>query len=90
MTDTVEQDDSMTPAFQNLLAKAETHQREFRPKETERLESEGKLDEVLMIRTRACWDELKAARSSGMRLDEAKEVALPLILVPDEDEDPDE
>jgi hypothetical protein len=90
MSELIEQDDSTTPAFQNLLAKAETHQREFRPKETERLEREGKLEEVLMIRTRACWDELKAARSSGMRLDEAKEVALPLILVPDEDEEPGE
>jgi hypothetical protein len=86
--DIIEQDDgSKTPAFQNLLAKAETHQRRFRPNETEQLEREGKLDEVLMIRRRACWDELKAARRSGMTLIEAQEIAFPIILLPDEDDD---
>jgi hypothetical protein len=75
------------PRFQNLLAKAETHQREFRPNETERLEMEGRLMDVLIQRARECWDSLKSARKAGMHPWEAEEVALPLILLPDETED---
>lgn len=76
------------PVFQNLLAKAETHEWEFRPKEAERLEAEGKLQDLLVLRTKACWDELRACRRSGMTQWEAEEVALPLILVPDEQAKP--
>ena len=75
--------------FQNLLGKAETHEWEFRPKEAARLEPEGKLEELLLLRTRECWESLKACRRSGMRMNEAEEIALPLILVPDENEEPD-
>lgn len=78
------------PVFQNLLGKAETHEWEFRPKEAERLEAEGKLQSLLVQRTKACWDELRACRRSGMTQWEAEEVALPLILVPDETENPNE
>ena len=72
------------PRFQNLLGKAETHQREFRPRETLQLEKDGLLTEALIIRTKACWEALGAARQSGMTLLEAQEVAFPLILLPDE------
>lgn len=72
------------PRFQNLLAKAETHQRKFRPMETARLEQDGRLEAVVEQRARACWDSLKAARHAGMNLFEAEEVALPLILLPAE------
>lgn len=72
------------PRFQNLLAKAETHQRKFRPNETIELEKNGTLMLVLEQRTKACWESLKSAREAGMTLLEAQEVALPLILLPDE------
>lgn len=75
------------PRFQNLLAKAETHQREFRPKETIELEKNGTLMSVLEQRARACWDCLNSAREAGMTQLEAQEVALPLILLPDETEE---
>jgi hypothetical protein len=75
------------PRFKNLLAKAETHQRQFRPKETKMLESQGKLQSVLQQRTLACWEELKAARQAGMSLDQAQEIAFPAILLPDERDD---
>jgi hypothetical protein len=87
MSELIEQDDSTTPAFQNLLAKAETHQHQFRPKETEQLQREGKLEEVLMLRTQLCWDSLKACRKAGMNMVEAQEIAFPYILLPDEDDD---
>jgi hypothetical protein len=74
------------PRFQNLLAKAETHQRKFRPKETAALEREGRLTAVLLERTLICWESLSAARRRGMKMLEAQEVALPMILLPDEDE----
>jgi hypothetical protein len=80
-----EQDEFTSPAFQNLRGKAETHQWQFRPKESERLEKEGRLTAVIEERTRTCWESLKAARRSGMNLSEAKEVALPMILLPEED-----
>ena len=44
------------PAFQNLLAKAETHQRKSRPNETARLEVQGRLKSELEQRTQACWE----------------------------------
>jgi hypothetical protein len=74
--------------FINLLAKAETHQRQFRPKETAELEQENQLATVLFERTKGCWENLKAARQSGMTISEAQEVAFPIILVPDEEEQP--
>jgi hypothetical protein len=41
--------------FQNLFAKAETHQRKFRPKETVRLESQNRLTPLLQERTLNRW-----------------------------------
>jgi hypothetical protein len=74
------------PRFQNLLAKAETHQRKFRPRETAQLEAENRLAAVLEERTAACWESLKAARRSGLNILEAEEEALPMILLPEEEE----
>jgi len=76
------------PRFENLLAKAETHQRQFRPKETAAMEKAGTLRPVLRKRTRACWEALKAARKQGLNLIEAGEIAYPTILLPDEKEQP--
>jgi hypothetical protein len=73
--------------FQNLLAKAETHQRKFRPRETKKLEQEERLTEILQERTLSCWESLTAARARGMTMPEAQEEAFPMILLPDEDED---
>jgi hypothetical protein len=74
------------PAFQNLRAKAETHQREFRPEETKRLEKNGQLDQVLDERTESCWNTLADCRAAGMHMNEAEEIALPTILLPSETE----
>jgi hypothetical protein len=74
--------------FQNLLAKAESHQQQFRPRETEKLEQEGHLTEILQERALNCWESLTAARKRGMTMLEAEEEALPMILLPDEDEGP--
>ena len=73
--------------FQNLLAKAETHQRKFRPLETERLEKDNLLIQTLLERTQTCWLALKSARQGGMTMLEAQEIAFPIILLPDENED---
>jgi hypothetical protein len=73
--------------FQNLLAKAETHQRKFRPLETERLEKANLLMQTLTERTQSCWMALKSARQGGMSMLEAQEIAFPMILLPDETED---
>lgn len=73
------------PRFQNLLAKAETHQRKFRPRETARLERQGRLIEVLQERAQSCWESLSVARNRGLTLIEAQEEASPMILLPDED-----
>lgn len=77
----------MLPAFQNLLAKAETHQLQFRPRESEELEREGRLAEILRERAQSCWEALSAARRHGMNMIEAQEEALPIILLPDESEE---
>jgi hypothetical protein len=73
--------------FTNLLSKAETHQCQFRPNETKRLEANGTLMSVLRQRTRECWPALEAARKSGLNLIEANEIAMPSILMPDEKEE---
>jgi hypothetical protein len=74
------------PRFESLFAKAETHQRQFRPNETKRLEASGQLMSVLRERTQACWETLKSARKSGLNLIVANEIAMPNILLPDEDQ----
>jgi hypothetical protein len=71
--------------FQSLMGKAETHQRKFRPVETKAMEKEGRLTLVLQERTQTCWLALKNARQGGMTMLEAQEVAFPIILLPDEE-----
>ena len=73
------------PRFQNLLAKAETHQRKFRPRETALLEANGTLTQVLEERTKECWEILSQARKAGMNMIEAQEEAFPIILLPEEE-----
>jgi hypothetical protein len=75
------------PAFQNLRAKAETHQLQFRPKESGRLRQQGKLDQVLDQRSEQAWNVLSDNRKNGMNLNEAEELALPYILLPSEKEE---
>jgi hypothetical protein len=75
------------PAFQGLLDKAETHELHFRPKEAQRLKDQGKLQEVLLSRTESCWNSLSDCLRNGMHLNEAEEIALPLILLPSEAEE---
>src|SRR5215469_3341158 len=75
------------PAFQALRAKAQTHQFQFRVKESERLKQLGKLDEVLDSRTESAWNALLDCRRNGMNQHEAEEVALPNILLPSEQEE---
>jgi hypothetical protein len=78
------------PVFQNLRAKAETHQRQFRPKETGNLHKAGTLHHVLDQRTENAWNVLVDSRAAGMHQNEAEEVALPHILLPSEKEQKDE
>ncbi len=75
------------PAFQSLRAKAETHQLKFRPKESARLKKAGAFDEIIDERTEQCWNILSDCRSGGMHLNEAEEIGLPIILLPEEDEE---
>ncbi len=75
------------PAFQNLRAKAETHQLQFRPKETARLRKAGTLDKVLDERTQSAWNALQDCRNNGMHLNEAEELAYPMMLLPSEREE---
>jgi hypothetical protein len=75
------------PAFQNLRAKAETHQLQFRPKESHRLQQQGTLDQTLDQRTESAWNALQDSRANGMHQNEAEEVALPNILLPSEQEE---
>lgn len=75
------------PVFQHLLAKAETHELQFRPKEAARLSQAGALHQVLLERTQTCWNTLRDCRAGGMNEKEAEEVALPSILLPSEKEE---
>jgi hypothetical protein len=75
------------PAFQNLRAKAETHQLQFRPKESQELQAQGTLEEALDERTQSAWNILADCRRNGMHLNEAEEIALPSILVRSEKQD---
>jgi hypothetical protein len=75
------------PVFQNLRAKAETHQLQFRPKESLKLQNNGTLNKVLDQRTESAWNALRDCRANGMNQHEAEEVALPNILLPTERED---
>ena len=74
------------PAFQVLRAQAETHQLQFRPKESEKLEAEGRLSHVLDLRSESAWNTLVRCRKNGMNQNEAEELALPYILLPSEKE----
>ena len=77
------------PAFQVLRAKAETHQVQFRPKESLRLHNQGRLEQVLDERTEQAWNVLSDCRKNGMNLNEAEELALPYILLSSEKEEAD-
>ncbi len=72
------------PAFQALRPKAETHQLKFRPKESGRLKKEGTFEQTIDERTESCWNALADARKAGADLDQAQEIAYPLILLPGE------
>jgi phosphoenolpyruvate synthase/pyruvate phosphate dikinase len=70
------------PTFQNLRAKAETHQLQFRPKESKRLMANGTFNQVLDERTQRAWNALSDCRRNGMNMIEAEEIALPNIQLP--------
>jgi hypothetical protein len=72
------------PAFQSLRAKAETHQLQFRPRESARLKKSGQFESLIDQRTEQAWNALADARKSGLHLNEAEELALPIILVKSE------
>jgi hypothetical protein len=67
-----------------LRAKAETHQLQFRPQESLKLQNNGTLGQVLDQRTLSAWNALQDCRANGMNQNEAEEVALPNILLPSE------
>ena len=46
------------PAFQNLRAKAEAHQLQFRPTESEELKKQGRFHQVLDERAESAWNVL--------------------------------
>jgi hypothetical protein len=75
------------PAFQVLRAKAEQHQLQFRPKESERMKQKGSLDDILDSRAESAWNSLKDNRANGAILNEAEEIALQNILVASEKEE---
>lgn len=76
------------PARRALLprAKAETHQLQFRPKESLKLKNNGTLSQVLDQRTLSAWNALRDCRANGMNQNEAQEVAFPNMLLPSESE----
>jgi hypothetical protein len=75
------------PAFQVLRAKAEQHQLQFRPKESERLKKNGSLDDIRDSRAESAWNSLKDNLANGSNQNEAEEVALQNILFPSEQEE---
>jgi len=75
------------PGFQALRAKAETHQLQFRPKESERMKQNNSLDEILDSRAESAWNSLKDNLANGANLNEAEEIALQNILVLSEKEE---
>ena len=75
------------PAFQNLLAKVETNFYRNRPKETAELELEGTIRFTLQERAAQAWDILAKARSTGLPLNQAEELAAELIYPPLESDD---
>lgn len=72
------------PAFQNLLAKAETHQLQYRPKESQHLKKQGTFQKTIEERTQSAWNSLQDELKAGANQHEAEEVALPNILLPSE------
>jgi len=75
------------PAFQVLRAKAEQHELQFRPTESQALKKAGTFDEVIDSRTESAWNSLVDCRARGMNQHEAEEVALENILLPSEQEE---
>jgi hypothetical protein len=75
------------PAFQNLLAKVETNFYRNRPKEAADLELEGAIRFTLQERAAQAWEILAKARSTGLPLNQAEELAAELIYPPLESDD---
>jgi len=75
------------PAFQNLLAKVETNFYRNRPKEAADLELEGTIRFTLQERAAQAWEILAKARSKGLPLNQAEELAAELIYPPLESDD---
>jgi hypothetical protein len=75
------------PAFQNLLAKVETNFYRNRPKEAADLELEGTIRFTLQERAAQAWEILAKARSTGLPLNQAEELAAELIYPPLESDD---
>jgi hypothetical protein len=51
------------------------------------LERDGQLTATLQERTQTCWEVLRTTRQNGMTMLEAQEIAFPIILLPDENDD---
>ena len=75
------------PAFENLLAKVETSFYRNRPEEAAELELEGTIRVTLQERAAQAWAILAKARSMGLPLNQAEELAAELIYPPLESDD---
>jgi hypothetical protein len=74
-------------AFQNLLAKVETNFYRNRPNEAATRELEGTLQFTLQQRAAQAWEILAKARSTGLPLNQAEELAAELVYPPLESDD---
>lgn len=75
------------PAFQNLRAKAESHQLKYRPKESQQLKDRGTLNSALDERAESAWNILQDARANGQHQNEAEELANEILLPRSEKQD---
>jgi hypothetical protein len=78
------------PVFQNWRAKAECHQLKYRPTESAELKRLGLFEQVIDQRTEMAWNTLVDAKAAGANQHEAEEVALSIILLPEERDDEDD
>ena len=70
-----------------LLAKAENHWRRHCPKLVASLEKEGKLQQALENAVETTIISLQQSELAGLKPDQARELAYPNILLPDENPD---
>jgi hypothetical protein len=70
-----------------LLARAESHWREHCPKLVAQLEKEGKLQQALENAVETTIISLQQSELAGLKPDQARELAYPNILLPDENPD---